>query len=377
MGTFPADLLLGDTNPSVPTKPSSGRSGTAPTLISDPAEAAQLLDSRRGGRPPSEGTRIIVASPNAYNNAAEIQAALDDDGIAFLGEGTIDIADVIEIGFNQSLVGLGSSSKLNWVGAGNYAIKFGIEGQAFYDAFARDFELLNGGIRVRNMGPSTSIDRVAVYLAPEYGIYLDGADGQYIGEKATFNNCTVNDCTTAGIGIRIGNVLTGATFYACNINDNKGYGVFIETTVENANIEDVTFRDCTIQINGNDGNTDAEVYIRGFVVGTLFDRAYIERNNRATYYGIKCSPIMFGQQRRVSRLKIDNLTRINYYPRAIDFDQATLCIIDSLVIQDPSGGDTSLPLAQQGQPARVYWKTYIPTGDFEAFDSGTDLVEYT
>lgn len=309
-----------------------------------PVSRIERVRPQRDGDGPNPQRRP-AAPLGGTLSAAEIQAALDRDGYCFVPPGKHRLERPLRMRPGQRLTGGGFASVLEYEGPGNIALYFGEHETYNYGCYLDNLQIVGGGVVCERFGQHCAIEKVWIMKAPGDGLVVDG-----IGDKMVFRDVISYGCRGAGIAIRSSGSNNGLLLDHCNSQSNGGPGLVLETTAPNGLLNMTVIRDCTIQGNGDDGRTTAEVIVRGYVGSPRFENTWIE--NSKLKVGVRTEASRPFEQpdgaaplvRRPSRVLFTGNSTIAGPPRAIEFADCFECEIEQLNIT-PSA------------TARIYWKS--------------------
>lgn len=276
--------------------------------------------------------------------AAEIQAALDADGYFFVPPGTHRLERPLRLRAGQRLTGGGIASTLQYDGRGDVALYFGEREAYNYGCYLDNLQIVGGSVVCERFGQHCAIEKVWIVKSPAEGLLVDG-----IGDKMVFRDVVCYQSRGIGIAVRSRGSNNGLLFDHCNSQSNGGEGLVLETVAPNGLLNMTVVRDCTIQGNGADGRTRAEVIVRGYVAAPRFENVWIE--NSTLRVGLRSEASVAFEQpdgraplvRRPSRVLFTGNSTIAGPPRAIEFADCYECEIDQLNVTPAT--------------ARVIWKS--------------------
>ena len=273
---------------------------------------------------------------------AEIQQRLDGSGHASIPPGIHKLDGPIYLRSRQRLEGVGVVSELRLEpGRGEWAVIIEPAAGSMYDASIENLTLFGGGLHVRALTQSLSIEGVTVAFAPGDGVRLEG-----IGERQTLRDVIVRNSGRDGIVVATpaGVSNNGIVFDHCNSQDNAGTGVLLTTSGTASELLATTLRDCTIQNNHRKpaASEMAEVLLVGLVRIVVVDNTWIENGllHRDRVAGIRARPLQYMAPKAIAgvtiavpvrdlpgRVLLDRGSSIQLLPIALDWSSCYDCRI--------------------------------------------------
>jgi len=174
----------------------------------------------------------------------EIQAQLDS-GYCKLPVGTFVVNAPLIRRHNCLFEGSGPRTVVR--ASGNFpAMKDDPTTANIYGSYIRDMTL-EGGVVLDKLAQHTAIENVWFTNPNGDGLIIRGT-----GERSPFFGCVFWGSKGNGVTITVpaDSTYNGILFDFCNMQNNKGYGVVLQTEGRYAELLDTVFRDCTIQGNG-------------------------------------------------------------------------------------------------------------------------------
>ena len=219
-------------------------------------------DTRRGDR--EQLTQVTTVSAyTQYTSADQIQTELDANRPVNLQPGIVTLDKPITVSFNNLLRGHPEGTTINYTGTGSYAILFGESGVSLYDCYVSNFKLYGGGIRIDKAGPASAISNVDVYNAPEHGFFFNGAT--YAGERISLYSCSATGCAGDGLHV-VGYDLHGFLANKFTASQNMQHGIYLDASSSAVgNSINNAISNCTVTYNCQDGVTDSEIFIYGYI----------------------------------------------------------------------------------------------------------------
>lgn len=236
---------------------------------------------------------LLSAAPAFAGDELLIQEALDTVKAFRLEAGQKYVLDApLQLRAGQTLSGEGFSSVLEYRGEGDFAIFFGEEdGAANYGCNLKDLVVKNAGVRIQRFGQHCLIEGVWAIDAPAAGFHIEGT-----GDRFLLRDCIAYTCHE-GFVIRTRGANNGLILDHCNAQGCWSYGLRCET-VDNfhAYLGELLVRDFTCQGNARDGETTAEILLRGSITECRFQHLYVEAVSATV--GIRCEAQRYAKEKR-------------------------------------------------------------------------------
>jgi hypothetical protein len=254
-----------------------------------------------------------------------LQKELDEKGILRLPWGITKFNQKLVVRSEQSIIGEGFGSTLQWEGSEPYGIEFGDTGPSFfYRAALKSFTLTNSGIKINKLSERCIFENIWIDNAKEDGILMLNP----VGERLVFNTCWINQSKRNGITLSTIGGVNGIHFLNCNVQNNGCSGIVIEANAQNAQIQDTKIENCTIQGN-KQLDQGAAIVVRGYVTRMTVEDGWIEDVYGT---GILVESKTFKDVRRPLDFRIQGMLMISLAKDPVIFKDCYRPRIESLIV---------------------------------------------